>query len=108
MPEPKLLFINGKTFVTPIRLIQFLAVVAAFTVVYPYIERAVPRLVNFSAMLWRNSLQVFCAGSVLSLAGQIIRFYFKAGLFVDTGLVVTGIAFMGAVAWVSEWRDRIK
>lgn len=108
MPEPKLLFINGKSFVTPIRLIQFLALVAAFSVVYPYVERAVPRLVDFSAMLGRNSLQVFCAGSVLSLAGQIIRFYFKGGLFVDTVLVVTGIALMGAIAWVSEWRDRIK
>jgi len=108
MPEPKLLFINGKTFVTPIRLIQFLALVAAFSVVYPYMERALPRVVNFSAMLGRNSLQVFCAGSLLSLAGQIVRFYFKDGLFVDTVLVVTGIALMGAIGWVSEWRDRIK
>ena len=108
MPEPKLLFINGKSFVTPIRLIQFLALAAAFSVVYPFIERAVPCFVDFSAMLGRNSLQVFCAGSVLSLAGQIVRFYFNGGLFIDSVLVVTGISLMGAIAWVSEWRDRLK
>jgi hypothetical protein len=108
VPEPKLLFIVGKTFVTPIRLIQFLALVAVFSAFYPLIERVVPRLVDFLSMLGRNSLQVFCTGSVLSLAGQIVRFYFRGGIIVDTLLVVVGIGLLGAVAWLSEWRDRAR
>ncbi len=107
VPEPKLLFINGKTFATPIRLLHLLALVAAFSVVYPAIARTVPSVVNFSARLGRNSLQVFCAGSLLSLACQIIRFYFRGGMFLDTVLVCTGVALLGAIAWVSEWRDRL-
>jgi hypothetical protein len=107
-PEPKLLFINGKTFATPMRVIQFLALVAVFSAVYPVIARAMPRVVDFLAGLGRNSLYVFCAGSVLSLAGQIVRYYFDGGFFVDTVLVTVGIAMLGAVAWVAEWRDRIK
>lgn len=108
VPEPKLLFIDGKTFATPLRLIQFLALVAVFSTVYPFIAKFVPRLVEFFSMLGRNSLYVFCAGSVLSLAGQILRFYFRGGLLVDTGLVATGIILMGIIAWLAEWRDRPK
>ncbi len=108
VPEPKLLFIYGKTFVTPIRLVQFLALIAVFSIVYPYLERWIPRLVSSFAMLGRNSLEVFCAGSLLSLAGQIARYYLKGGLVVDTVLVFFGIASLGLVAWVSEWRARAR
>ena len=34
LPEPKLLFLNGKSFLTPMRLIQFLALVAVFSAAY--------------------------------------------------------------------------
>lgn len=107
MPEPKLLFINGKTFVTPMRLIQFLALVAVFSAVYPSIVKVLPRPVDYFSMLGRNSLQVFCAGSLLSLAGQILRFYFRAGILVDTAIVLAGIVLLGVTAWMSEWRDRV-
>jgi hypothetical protein len=108
VPEPKLLFIAGKTFVTPIRLIQFLALIAAFSAAYPSIAKVAPRLVDFLSMWGRNSLQVFCAGSVLSLACQILRYYSRGGFLVDTALVATGIVLLGATAWLSEWRDRVK
>ncbi|MGE0852531.1 MAG: OpgC family protein [Hyphomicrobiaceae bacterium] len=108
MPEPRLLFINGKTFVTPMRLIQFLALVAVFSAVYPSIKRVLPRLVDYFSMLGRNSLQVFCAGSLLSLAGQIARFYFRAGIVVDTFIVLIGLVLLGVTAWMSEWRDRVQ
>ena len=39
MPQPRLLFIVDKTYVTPMRLIQFLALVALFSATYPYIKR---------------------------------------------------------------------
>jgi hypothetical protein len=108
VPEPKLLFIAGKTFVTPIRLIQFLALIAVFSALYPSIVKVLPRLVDFFSMLGRNSLPVFCAGSVLSLGGQILRFYFRGGFLVDSLLVATGIILLGATAWLAEWRDRVK
>lgn len=107
VPEPKLLFIAGKSFVTPIRLIQFLALIAAFSAAYPYIAKALPRLVDFLSTLGRNSLPVFCAGSILSLGGQIVRFYFRGGIVTDTLLVVTGIILLRATAWLAEWRDRV-
>jgi hypothetical protein len=107
VPEPKLLFIAGKTFVTPIRLIQFLALIAVFSALYPLIAKALPLLVVFLSMLGRNSLPVFCAGSVLSLAGQIVRFYLRGGFLVDTALVATGIILLGITAWLAEWRDRV-
>src|SRR6185312_13403678 len=76
VPDPKLFFIADKTFMTPMRLIQFLSLVAVFSVAWPYIRRAaaapafgrpVAALIGLFAMLGRNSLYVFCVGSLLSL-----------------------------------------
>ncbi len=44
MPQPRLLFIADKTYVTPMRLIQFLALIALFSATYPYIKRWALRL----------------------------------------------------------------
>ena len=107
VPEPKLLFINGKTFATPIRVIQFLALVAVMSIVYPCIARAVPSAVEYLSMLGRNSLEVFCAGSILSLICQILRFALPDGILLDTLLVIGGVALMGMVAWLAEWRTRV-
>jgi hypothetical protein len=107
VPEPKLLFINGKTFATPIRIIQFLALVAVVSIVYPYIAPAVPRVAGFLAMLGRNSLEVFCAGSLLSLVCQILRYALPGGVWLDTLLVAGGVALMGMVGWLTEWRSRV-
>lgn len=106
VPEPKLLFINGKTFLTPMRVLQFLALAAALSGAYPMVVRVVPAIVDFLAMLGRNSLYVFCAGSLLSLACQIIRFSLGGGVAGDAMLVVVGVALLGAVAWMAEWRQR--
>src|SRR5690348_2570785 len=86
VPEPKLFFIADKTFQTPMRLIQFLALVAVFSFAWPYIRRAAEEgyarwliggLIGLLAMLGRNSLQVFCVGSLLSLSAQVVRLYYK-------------------------------
>ncbi len=107
VPEPRLLFLLGKTFVTPIRLIQFIALLIVMSAAYPYIVRWLPRLVAFCAALGRNSLPVFCVGSLLSLSGQIIRSAAGASVILDTLLVGTGIIVLWLVAWLAEWRDRI-
>jgi hypothetical protein len=107
-PQPRLFFILDKTYVTPLRIIQFLSLVAVFSVAFPYIRWALPRFVAFLSMLGRNSLQVFCVGSLLSLAGQIIRYISRGHFGIDTVVVIVGIAIMALTAWLSEWRDRAR
>jgi hypothetical protein len=102
------LFLNGKTFLTPVRLIQFLALAAVFSAAYPMFAPHVPWLAEFLSRLGRNSLYVFCVGSVLSLIGQVIRYYYTGSLIVDTFVVIAGVAILWLTAWVSEWRDQQK
>ena len=108
MPSPKLFFIFDKTYVTPIRLIQFLSLVAAFSFAFPYIRRFAAPLTEFLSMLGRNSLYVFCVGSLLSLAGQIVRFVYRGSIAVDTLVVIIGIAVMALTAWLAEWPGKQK
>jgi hypothetical protein len=104
VPEPKLLFIAEKTYMTPIRLIQFLALVALFSRFYAYSSRLVPPLSYFLSMLGRNSLNVFCVGSLLSLSCQILRFVYERSVWVDSAILIVGIALLGLTAGISEWR----
>jgi hypothetical protein len=107
LPEPKLLFLNGKSFLTPIRLIQFLALAAVLSAAYPAIARFLPRLTGPLSQLGRNSLNVFCVGSLLSLSGQIIRSLYARSLLVDTIVVLAGVGLLWLTAWMSEWRQRL-
>lgn len=104
VPEPKLLFIAAKTYMTPIRLVQFLALVAVFAAVYPYLSRLSPLLAQFLSLLGRNSLNVFCVGSLLSLGCQILRFVYDRSVLIDTGILLIGICALGLTAWITEWR----
>jgi hypothetical protein len=106
LPEPKLLFLNGKSFLTPMRLIQFLALAAVFSGSYAYFAPWVPWLADFLSSLGRNSLNVFCVASLLSLCGQIARYLYTGSLLADTIIVIGGIGLLRLTAGVSEWRDR--
>jgi hypothetical protein len=106
LPEPKLLFLNGKSFLTPMRLIQFLALAAVFSASYAYFAPWVPWLADFLSSLGRNSLNVFCVASLLSLCGQIVRYLYTGSLLTDTIIVISGIGLLRLTAGVSEWRDR--
>jgi hypothetical protein len=106
LPEPRLLFLNGKSFLTPVRLLQFLALVAVFSAAFPHIVRWVPWLAEPMSILGRNSLNVFCVGSLLSLSGQIVRFLYAGSVAVDTIIVIVGIGMLWLTAWLSEWRER--
>jgi hypothetical protein len=115
VPAPKLFFIADKTFVTPIRLIQFLSLVAVFSVAFPYIRRLgafawtrrfMTPLIALFAMLGRNSLYVFCVGSLLSLLAQVVRYVFRGTVGVDTVVVISGILIMAFTAWLAELRER--
>lgn len=108
LPEPKLFFVFDKTFLSPARLLSNLAIVAVFAGAFGAIAGALPRIAGFLSLLGRNSLQVFCAGSLLSLAGQIFRFAYGGDVVSDAFIVMFGILTMGAAAWASEWRDRLR
>ena len=113
VPRPRLFFIEHKTYLTPIRLIQFLAVVAVFSIAFPYfrlsaIRRFTAPIINYLSMLGRNSLEVFCVGSILSLAGQIVHFRYEGYVSVDTIVVIVGLVILGITAWLSEWRERVR
>jgi hypothetical protein len=105
MPQPRLFFIDGKTFATPVRVIQFLALVAVMSIAYPTIRRFAAPLTDFLSMLGRNSLPVFCVGSLLSLSGQIAHFVYKGNIGSDTVVVIVGILTMALTARLAEWRD---
>ncbi|HVZ52065.1 MAG TPA: OpgC domain-containing protein [Pseudolabrys sp.] len=117
VPNPKLIFIADKTFETPMRLIQFLALVTVFSVAFPYIRMAaklpslnatVDGLIRLLAMLGRNSLYVFCVGSLLSLSAQVVRFVYRGTVGSDTVVVILGILIMAFTAWLAESRQRTR
>jgi hypothetical protein len=95
-----------KTFVTPARIFHLLALVALFNGLYAYAERWTGPLARFLSMLGRNSLYVFCVGSLFALASQFGRYVLGGSIAVDTMVLLMGIITMGTTAWVVEWRVR--
>ncbi|MGP7982935.1 OpgC family protein [Rhodoblastus sp.] len=106
LPSPKLFFVFDKTYLSPARLIHALALACFFVGAFKYIDRLIPRLTQYLAMLGRNSLNVFCAASLLSLLGQIVRYAFNGRIEMDVVMILVGWSSMGLVAWLSEWRKR--
>ena len=108
VPDPKLFFLFDKSFLSPARLIHSLALTALFAGSFKTIAVWLPRISNFLNLLGRNSLNVFCAASLLSLIGQITRFEYGGLVAIDAVIIITGVLVMGMVAWVSEWRERLR
>lgn len=108
VPEPRLFFVFDKTFVTPARLIHFLGVVAAVAGFFRFIRRYARPLARFLSMLGRNSLNVFCVGSILSLMAQLVRFVAEHGMIMDAVILIGGVALLGFTAWLSELRERLR
>jgi hypothetical protein len=115
VPNPKLFFIADKTFNTPMRLIQFLSLVAVFSIAWPYIVRAtatpwlgraVDGVIALFTLLGRNSLYVFCVGSLLSLSAQVVRLYYRGSVGSDTLVLILGTLIMAFTAWLAESRSR--
>jgi hypothetical protein len=107
VPQPKLLFVNSKSNLAPMRLIQFLALAAVLSAAFPLIARYAGWLAEALSTLGRNSLNVFCVGSLLSLGGQIVRYLYSGSLTVDTIVMSVGIGILWLTAWMSEWRQRL-
>ncbi len=108
VPDPKLFFLFDKSFLSPARLLHSLALTALFAGSFKTIAAWLPRVSKFLNLLGRNSLNVFCAASLLSLIGQISRFEYGGLVAIDAVIIITGVLVMGMVAWVSEWRARLR
>ena len=108
VPEPTLFFVFDKTYLSPARLLHFLALAAAFAGSYRRIARFARPVSQFLSMLGRNSLNVFCVGSLLSLCGQLLRVAFGGSLWIDSSVLLSGIAVLGLTGWLSELRDRLR
>ncbi len=108
VPDPKLFFLFDKSFLSPARLIHSLALTALFAGSFKTIATWLPHISKFLNLLGRNSLNVFCAASLLSLIGQITRFEYGGLVATDAVIIIIGVIVMGMVAWVSEWRERLR
>lgn len=107
VPYPALFFVANKTFITPMRLFHVLGLVMLFGGAFFWILRYARPLARFFSMLGRNSLNVFCVGSLLSLSAQVVRFSVGGGWWTDTAVLLIGLVVMSSTAWVSEWRARL-
>jgi hypothetical protein len=108
VPAPKLFFLFDKTYLSPARLVHSLALIAFMGGSYKWIRLWAPSPSNFLTLLGRNSLNVFCVGSLLSLMGQILRFLYGDLVAADAAVAILGILIMGVVAWASEWPNRLR
>ena len=105
-PEPHLLFVNDKSFLTPTRIGHFLLLAALASALWEPLARHLPVAARALSLLGRNSLLVFCIGSLLSLAAQILRFAMRGGMVFDTLVVVCGLGILFAAAAVADWWER--
>ena len=108
VPSFSLFKIFDKTFMSPDRVLSVLAIIAVGGGFFTWINKVFPALGRFLSMFGRNSLNVFCAGSVLSLCGQIVRFVYGGRIVTDLVLFIVGVGIMASIAWISEWRIRSK
>lgn len=106
VPEPRLLFLFDKTYLSPARIIHFLCLLLAFQGVFGRIRRWVPWLASQLSALGRNSLEVFVVASLASLAAQFLRFVSGGSLLVDVAVVSVGLCLLSFTAWFVEWRSR--
>ncbi len=59
---------------------------------------------NFFTAMGRHSLPVFCVGSLLSMAGTIVRYEVGGSLTVDTLIIAAGLAVMAILARILDGR----
>lgn len=92
-------YLLNKTFLGPVRLLQFLALAIFALPFFPYLQRYVPGVVDLGSLLGRHSLRVFCAASLLSLGVHLLRMANPYHRGIDILLSLAGIAVMISVAW---------
>ena len=106
VPNPRFFFLIDKTNLSPSRVISLLALVVAFSPVFPVLSVRLGRVGTWLCGLGRNSLAVFAIGSLLSLIAQLCRFIFGGSLTIDTFTLFLALLVMGGTTWFVEWRSR--
>ena len=93
----------NKTFLSLPRLFHILALAYLIVAIYPLNRIAKVDANHPLAILGKHSLAVFVTGTVLAMAGQVLKVVNPGGLFYDTLLLTTGIVIQFAVAYYFEW-----
>ena len=106
VPDPRLFFLLDKTYVSPLRILDFVAVVLTFHGMFELVLRWLPWLVPPLSALGRNSLAVFSIASVGALLIQLVRASLPKSFALDTALIGSGIVTLLFTAWFVEWRSR--
>ncbi|MEQ1712591.1 MAG: OpgC domain-containing protein [Hyphomicrobium sp.] len=101
-----MLFLFDKTYLSPARLLSVFALAIAFHSVFAILQAKLGSVSRRLCALGRNSLAVFSVASLLSLAGQLIRFATQGGIVTDIAMILSGLWFLGLTAWFVEWRSR--
>lgn len=105
VPEPRMLFLFEKTFLSPIRIVSLVCIVLAFQGVFGRLNALFPRVSAYLCGLGRNALPVFCVCSLLSLLGQVVRFIAEGSIAADLAVVAFGLTIMGLTKWICEQRS---
>jgi hypothetical protein len=100
---PMLIGQFDKSFVSLPRLLHVLSMIYVFAHAPASSPIASISRGNPLALLGRQALPVFVAGTVLSLIGQIAKFGHPPEFVFDTGFVVAGIGLQFALAYGLEW-----
>ena len=91
-----------KTFETPPRLLHILALTYLLSTL-PVVKRlCASRAAAPLVLLGRNALPVFTLGSLMALAGQVVKTAYPPSLAIDSALVICGLALQLAFAWALE------
>jgi hypothetical protein len=93
----------------PLRLLNFLALLLLVVHFGPRLRQALPRL-RALELLGRAALPVFCAHLVISLVALALlgEATGRRSWWVDTAVLVGGLAGLWVVAWVSRGLDRLR
>lgn len=108
MGLPAVLTGFDKTFLSAPRLLHVLAAAYLIVTIAPLnaMARTDPR--SPLALLGRHALPVFIAGTLLAMAGQVLKQVHVESLTLDTALIAGGIALQFALAYWLDWLARLE
>jgi hypothetical protein len=108
MGLPTVLTGFDKTFLSVPRLLHVLAAAYLIVTIAPINGLARTEQTNPLAILGRHALPVFIAGTLLAMAGQVVREALEPSLALDTVLIAGGIALQFALAFWLEWLGQLQ
>ncbi|RST88306.1 hypothetical protein EJC49_00985 [Aquibium carbonis] len=108
MGLPAVLTGFDKTFLSAPRLLHVLAAAYLIVAITPLNALARTDQRNPLAILGRHALPVFIAGTLLSMAAQVLKSVYVPSFVLDTALIMGGIALQFALAFWLDWLGRLE